>query len=443
MLRSLAKRLQFGVERFLPDAFIFAIFLTFIVFVAGMIVVRQTPMEMLQHWYGGFWAFLTFAMQMILILVFGFCLALAPPMQKLLRSIASFPKTPVGALTIVMITAFVLGWVNWGIGMIAGPLLAREIAKRMDIDFPILIAGAYSAWMAGIAGLSAAAALWSASPGHQWEEVIGIVPVSETIFSVMWNVALVVGIICLILVFRKMMPLKEDFKIYKPEEDTPEPAEKEEKSGGNKTAAERLESAGWINLVLCIMGFVVIIHWFVTQGFNLTLDIIIFILLFAGLALHKTPISYVRAMQRSISGSAGIALQFPFYAGIQGMMFSSGLAMVIVDGLVSISTAATLPFLTYVASAVINIFVPSAGGQWLVQGGIISESMLAMGLSPASGINAYTFGDLVTNLLQPFWALPVLGIAGLKIRDIWGYCIIGFFVLFIIWGGSVAFLMGV
>ncbi len=438
MLRSITKRLQIGVEKYLPDAFIFAIFLTFIVFVAGMIVVKQTPLQMLTHWYGGFWVFLQFSMQMILILVFGFCLAISSPMQKLLKSIAAVPKTPASALTITIVISFALGWINWGIGMIAGPLLAREISKRMEVDFPVLIAGAYSGWIAGIAGLSAAAALWSATPGHMFADKMGIIPVSETIFSVMWMAAIFLGLLALVWAFIKMMPLKEDFKLVKIKEQEVETAVSAE-----VTFANKLENSSWINLILCIMGFVVIANWFITNGFNLTLDIIIFILLFTGLALHKTPISYVKAMQSSVVGASGIALQFPFYAGIQGMMFGSGLALVIVNSIVAVSNASTLPLLTYISAAVVNIFVPSAGGQWMVQGGIIVDSMLAMNLPAAYGVNAYTFGDVVTNLIQPFWALPALGIAGLKIRDIWGYCAVACFILFVVWGACIYFLMGI
>jgi len=422
MLKRLAKRMRVGVDRFLPDAFIFVIILTLIVLVVGMIVTKTGILDMLMAWYGGFSTFLSFSMQMCAIMVLGYGMAQSKPVKSLLMWVTNFGRTPRSALITLMLTVFVLSWVNWGVGMIAGPILAYAFTRKMKIDYPILIAASYTAWQGGMAGLSAAAALMSATPGHAFEDILGVVPVSETIFSPFWNLVIIGGIAIMTFLFVKMMPDETDMILYvaPQEEEAPVEAEPE------KTIAWRLEHSQILKWVFVLMMAAVVVNFFVKNGFNLTTDIIIFILIFAGLLLHKSPIDFVSAVYDGVKGCAGIILQFPFYGGLQGMLVGSGLSTVIVEAIGAISTQQTLPLFTYWMAGIVNVFVPSAGGQWAVQGGIIGQSVVNMGLPAAYAINSFTFGDISTNLIQPFWALPALSIAGLKIKDIWGYCAIAF-----------------
>jgi len=421
MLKRLAKKMRVGVDRYLPDAFIFVIVLTLIVLIAGMIVTGTGIIDMLMAWYGGFSTFLAFSMQMCAIMVLGYGLAQSGPVQKLLMWVTNFGKTPRSALITLMITVFVLSWLNWGVGMIAGPILAYAFTRKIRIDYPILIAASYTAWQGGMAGLSAAAALMSASPGHAFESILGVVPLSETVFSPFWNLVIIGGIIIMTFLFVKMMPDDKDMILYVMPEEAKAPAKEVE-----KTPAWKMEHSWIFKWILVIMMGVVVVTYFIRNGANITTDIIIFALMFVGLLLHKTPIDFVVSVYDGVKGCAGIILQFPFYGGLQGMLVGSGLSTVIVDAICSFSTQRTLPLFTYWMAGIINIFVPSAGGQWAVQGGIIGQSMVNMGLPSAYAINAFTFGDISTNLIQPFWALPALSIAGLKIKDIWGYCAIAF-----------------
>lgn len=421
MLKKTAKKMRVGVDRFLPDAFIFVIILTLIVLIAGLIVTGTDIMTMLMSWYGGFSTFLAFSMQMCAIMVLGYGLAQTAAVKKLLSWVTTFGKTPKSALITLMLTVFVLSWLNWGIGMIAGPILAYAFTRKMKIDYPILIAASYTAWQGGMAGLSAAAALMSATPGHAFEASLGIIPVSETIFSPFWNLVIIGGIAIMTFLFVCMMPDEADMILY-----VSPAVEETVKAEPEKTTAYRMEHSQILKWVFVAMMGAVVVYYFVTKGASITTDIIIFTLMFLGLLLHKSPIEFVNSVYEGVKGCAGIILQFPFYGGLQGMLVGSGLSTIIVDTICSISTQRTLPLFTYWMAAIINIFVPSAGGQWAVQGGIIGQSVINMGLPAAYAVNSFTFGDISTNLIQPFWALPALSIAGLKIKDIWGYCAIAF-----------------
>jgi short-chain fatty acids transporter len=182
-----------------------------------------------------------------------------------------------------------------------------------------------------------------------------------------------------------------------------------------------------------VAGVIFLVYYFATGGFNLTLNIVNFIFLILGIIFHGTPISYVRAITNAARGAAGIILQFPFYAGIMAMMTAKSavtglsLAAVISNWFVAISTEVTFPLFTFLSAGIVNIFVPSGGGQWAVQGPIMMPAGAALGVDPAVTGMAIAWGDAWTNMIQPFWALPALGIAGLSARDIMGYCLITLF----------------
>lgn len=192
-----------------------------------------------------------------------------------------------------------------------------------------------------------------------------------------------------------------------------------------------------MSALIGLIGLVYIFMYFKDNGFALDLNIVNMIFLIAGIWLHGTPLNYVRAINEAVKGAGGIILQFPFYAGIMGMMTGEGaaeisLAGAISQGFVSISTETTFPLYTFLSAGVVNLFVPSGGGQWAVQAPIMMPAGDALGVSPAVTAMAIAWGDAWTNMIQPFWALPALGIAGLGARDIMGYCVITLFVTAIV-----------
>lgn len=420
------------VQRFLPDAFIFCIILTIVVFVAAMPVAGMTPLQVAVAWGGGAWSLLAFSMQMALVLVLGTAFASAPIIKKILSSIAGLAKSPVQGIALVTIVSMICCWLNWGFGLVVGALLSKEIAKKVQgIDYRLLIASAYSGFVVWHAGSSGSIPLQIATASETVAtQTAGVIteaiPTSQTIFSG-WNL-----IICLVIVVVvtfvnvKMHPEGSNVVTIDPKL----LVEEEKKELGKATTpAEALERSPILSIIIVILGVAYLVNYFVTKGFNLSLDIVNLIFLMLGILFHKTPINYVNAITDAVKGAGGIILQFPFYAGIMGIMTAKldggiSLAGALSEFFVNISTTRTFPVWSFLAAGVVNFFVPSGGGQWAVQAPIMMPAGQALGVSPAITAMAIAWGDAWTNMLQPFWALPALGIAGLGARDIMGYCAI-------------------
>lgn len=427
------------VQRFLPDAFVFCIILTIVVFIAAMPVAGMNPIDVANAWGSGVWGLLAFSMQMALVLVLGSALANAPAIKRIIVKLAGVPKKPAGAVAFVTIISAICCFINWGFGLIIGALLAKEVAKKIKgLDYRLIIAAAYSGfviWHSGISGsipLGMTALDVDGTVANTGGAVTEVVPTSQTIFSA-WNLIMVVAVVVVVaIVNAKMHPDAKDVVSIDPKllEDAPEAVETKAKK--DRTPAEKLENSMILSYIVVVIGAVYLIYYFVNAGSilnALSLNIVNLIFLILGIAFHKTPIGYVKAIMESAESAGGIILQFPFYAGIQGMMVTAGsngvsLASAISNGFVSISTPRTFPVLCYLAAGIVNFFVPSGGGQWAVQGPIMMPAGLKLGVTPAVTAMGIAWGDAWTNMLQPFWALPALGIAGLGARDIMGYCAI-------------------
>jgi short-chain fatty acids transporter len=189
------------------------------------------------------------------------------------------------------------------------------------------------------------------------------------------------------------------------------------------TPADRLENSKFISLLIGVLGLVFLFYYFATNGFKLNLDIVNFLFLFLGILLHGTPKQFLDAVMNAVKGASGIIIQFPFYAGLMGLMTTSGLAAVISDWFIAISNEFTFPMLAFLSAGIVNFFVPSGGGQWAVQGPIMLDAATQLGASLPKTAMAVAWGDAWTNMIQPFWALPALAIAGLKAKDIMGYLV--------------------
>ena len=423
MVRSLGKFFSKVARKYLPDAFIFAVILAIIVFVLGMVVEGASFIEMTTYFGGGMWGFLAFSMQMVLILVTGSALATSKPVHKILKSIAAAAKTPAQAIVLVTIVMIVGCWLNWGFGLIISALLAKELAKNIkNIHYPLLVASAYSGFVVWHAGFSGSIPLKVAGADPIMKQFAdgAIVPTSQTIFS--WqNLLLVAVFLVTIPIINMLMTPKKKEEILEVnpalfDDEDEEPL----KSRKEMTPAERIENSWVLSMIIGAIGVIYIVFYFIKGG-SLGLNIVNFIFLILGIILHKTPIRYVHAVGDAIKSCGGIVLQFPFYAGIMGMMINSGLAATFSQGFVNISNQTTFPFFTYLSAGIVNFFVPSGGGQWAVQGPIMMPAAKAIGTSYSTTAMAIAWGDAWTNLVQPFWALPLLAVAKLNIRDIMGY----------------------
>ena len=431
MLHAMSRFFVTLVQKYLPDAYLFAIILTFISFIGALALTGKGFMAIITMWGNGLWGILAFAMQMILILVTGHALASSKPVKKFLTALASIPSNGGQAAMMNCFAVGVASFFNWGFGLVVGALLARELAKKVkNMDYALVVAAGYSGFVIWHGGISGSIPLAVASKGHLVEKLTGIIPTTATIFS-SWNLIITwTIIITLPILFKLMTPSDSEVKVVDPAL-LVEP--EEEKPPVNHTLATWLENSVAINMLFGLMGVLYLGDYFFKNGFgNLSLNIVIMVFFIAGVILHMTPINYVRAVDQAIKGAGGIALQFPLYGGIQGIMVSSGLAGIIANWFISFSTAYTFPLFTFFAGGVINMFVPSGGGQWIVQGPINIPAGIALGVDPAKVVMGIAYGDQWTNMIQPFWALPLLGIAKLGVRDIMGYCC-----MTLIWSGII------
>lgn len=421
------------VEKLLPDAFIFCIILTIATFIFSMIATGQSAMALVQHWGNGVWGLLAFSMQMALVLVLGNAFAISKPVKKILVSLGSIPKTPTQAIMMVSFVSAIACWINWGFGLIVGALLAKEIAKRVrGVDYRLLIAAAYSGFVVWHNGISGSIPLQVASDLKQLTtysngKITELIPVTRTLFSLQNLIPVFIIIFTLPLINRFMHPDPEDVVEVDPAVFANDKIDDIEKKP--ETIAEKIENFSGLSYIIVILGFAYLIWHFSKNGFDLNLNIVNLIFLTLGILFHRTPINYVKAIEEAVKGAGGIILQFPFYAGIMGLMTGVNsndisLAHVISNWFVSISTAKTFPVFSFWAAGIVNFFVPSGGGQWAVQGPIMMPASVDLGVDPAKTAIAISWGDAWTNMIQPFWALPALGLAGLGARDIMGYCLI-------------------
>lgn len=405
------------VQRWLPSAFVLALMLTGIVFVLGIGVAGQGPGAMVDFWGDGFSKLFRFGMQMVLVLLTGFILAMTPPVQKALAGLTGMASTPKQAIVITIVTSFVCYYLNWGFGMVAGAILAREVGRRVEVHFPLIVAAAYGGEL--VRGPSSSIPLVIATPDHFLEAQIGIVPVSETLYA-WWNILLTVGLLALLVLF--FLAQKQPAKIERLE--APDEAEEEVPSDAPLTPSDRIERSRIPTTGLGLLAAAYIVMQMVDGSFAVTLNTVILIFLALGLLLHKSSETYLHAAEKAVGAARGIIVQFPLYAGIAGMMTGSGLVTMFSDAIISVATPHTFPILTFLSAGAVNFFIPSGGGQWAIQGPIMMEAAAALGANPAHTIMAFTWGDGWTNQIQPFWALPLLGVAGLSARDIMGYLVI-------------------
>ena len=430
-------------ERITPDPYLFAVVLTIITGVlAAFFAPKGSIPQILNGWYSGLFGILTFAFQMVLILVTGYALSNSRPIRRVLDWLASRPKTPRAAVVLLIIVVMVTSFINWGCGLVVAGLLAREIAKRIRIDFGWLVAGAYSGWIIWASGFSSSIALSQATPGSSLnlvQKLTGqVLPLGDMIFAP-FNLVPVIAVLILIpLLYCAIMPADQDTVAADPErlkaDDTPV------RHDPPRTFADHLEHAWILTLILVAAGAGALFLSWSKTGISLDLNSVIFLFFLAGLLLHWTPINYVRAVNQAARVTGPLILQYPLYGGIMGIMTTTGLADVIAKAFVSFSDAHTLPFWNYIASLIISLFIPSGGGHWAVQGPFTVPAAAQLHASQAATAMGVAMGEQVANMIQPFWALPVLAIAGISLRRVMGFTVMSFFVGLVVFGFALWFL---
>ncbi|MGN6578069.1 MAG: short-chain fatty acid transporter [Nocardioides sp.] len=437
MLRALSRPLVGLVERWLPTALVFAVVLTGIVALLALGLTDSGPVDIVRGWGDGLIGLLAFMTQISLVLLFGYVLASTRQVRRLLVKAASLPKTPVQAYAEVTFAAAVASLLSWGLGLMVGVLLAQELARQgrergIRLHFPLLVACGYAGYVVWHMGYSGSGPLAAATPDSFVEKQIGrTIPVSETIFA-SWNViAVVVTVVLVVAAMASLRPRPEDRIVELPEEldatETPAPAVSRQ-GVATRTPAEKVDGSRVITTALGIALVAYLVVYFAQEGFALTLDIVNWTFLALILLLVRSPDELGALVAEAARNVGDILLQFPLYAGILGIMTTSGLIVVFSDFFVSVSTSSTLGLWAFLSGGLVNMFIPSGGGQFAVQAPVFLEAAQQLNVQPEVVIMGIAYGDQWTNMIQPFWALPVLAVAGLGIRDILGYTTIALLV---------------
>lgn len=445
-LARVALALTDWTERWVPDAFVFALLATLLVVIAGVALTPSSLPQVVDAWGHGLWELIPFTMQMALVIITGHVLATSQPVGQVIRKVASWPTTPRGAVALVTFFAMASSWFNWGFSLIFSAVLAREIARRVvGVDYRALAAASFlglgSIWAQGLSG---SAALQMASPGAlqpQIREIVarnglvpgGIIPFSHTIFlwqsllSVVIEIAVVTTVMWLVTPPAGRGKTAQDLGIALGEAEIARPA-----ALASPTPGQWLEHSPILNWLIVLLGGTYLVRYFMQAGeplnaINLNTVNLTFLLL--GFLLHKTPTRLMHAVQGATPAVWGVILQFPFYAGIAGIITSTHLSQQVAHVFVSFSTRQTFPALVAIYSAVLGIFVPSGGSKWVVEAPYVMAAAHELKVHLGWVVGSYDLGEALANLVQPFWMLPILGLFQLRARDVMGFTFVVFLVL--------------
>nr|WP_321237380.1 TIGR00366 family protein [uncultured Psychroserpens sp.] len=455
MLTKLGEKFTDLFQKYMPSAFVFAILLTIIAALGAFLFMDASPLKIVSSWYDGFFDLLSFGMQIVLIIITGFSIALSPTINRGIDKLAVYIKTPKQVYFFVIFIGSLLSLVSFG-WIVITCVLARELAMRVKgVNYPFLIACAYFSFGGWVSGLSSSIPLllntennFLIEAGILSSKISTSFTLGSTLNIVMIILFVIVGPVLFLLFIPKNTKGKELKDLLKSNNHPKEDSIKDEAESFKlpiKAVSDTLNNTFVLPLIISIMGFVYIVYHFYKNGFDLNFNIMIFIFLMIGLFLHKTPMRFSIAMKRASSNISGILFQYPFYAGIMGIMLYTGIGEKLAEGLVSVMTIDTYPFYAYLTGGVVNFAIPSAGGEFAVVGPSIIEAVKAIGIGlPPEQVTAMVsraslsvaYGESLSNMLQPFFillVLPVMG-AGVKLqsRDIMGYLVLPFILFFIL-----------
>ena len=428
MIATIGARLDRLFRRVTPDPFILAIVLTVVVMALGWAHAGGSPVDVIDAWQGprGFWSLLGFAMQMCLVLVTGHALAMSPPVRRVVDALARVPKS--GAAAAALVAAFSVGasLLNWGLCLVGGALLAKAVGRTLaergvPVHYPLLAAAGYAGMMTWHGGFSGSAPLKVTTRsdlvellGPELAATVDVIPTTDTLLGGMNLVASLGAWVWVPVLVYFMHPKGDGVRGY----DEVDPPASEVRAPPTRTIQDSPLVTALLAGPLCVA-----VGLYLQRNGLRRLDpnAINLILLTAGLILSGSPRRYVAAVTEAARGCAGIILQFPLYAGIMGVMAGTGLATSLAERAASSTSPDLYLVLTFLGAGLVNFFVPSGGGQWAVQGPVAIQAADALGLPLSSAVMAVAYGDQWTNMLQPFWALPLLGITGVRAGAILGY----------------------
>ncbi|HKV73825.1 MAG TPA: TIGR00366 family protein [Gemmatimonadales bacterium] len=440
-LAGAAIRLTSFSEKYVPDAFIFALLATGLAVLGGLTIGGANLGKVVQSWGDGFWGLIPFTMQMALVIITGTVVATAAPVARAIDALASIPTSNRGAVVFVAVMGMSASWLNWGFGVVFAAVLVRAVARKVPgVDYRTLAAtammGTGSIWAQGLSG---SAALQMATPGMLQPAIRqivetgggpgattvagGIIPLTATIFLPESLLAVAIEMLVVALALWFLCPTGDAVRTAADLGVVPGGAFMNEAPSRAHTPGEWFEHQHWLNwlVVLLAGGYLVKLMLAAPSvAAAVTLNALNLAFLTIGMLLHGTPARFIRAFKDATPHVYGVILQFPFYAGIAAIIVDTGLNARIGALFTGAANHLTFPALVAAYSAVLGVFVPSGGSKWVIEAPYVIQSAHALKVHLGWTVVAYDLGEALANLIQPFWMLPVLGMLGLKARDIIG-----------------------
>ena len=443
-LDALAKPFVGLVAKFYPDAFIFVIVLSILTFIFALVFTDTNAINAVTAWGNGLPKLFTFTAQISIIMITAHALAHTEPVENVLNKIGLTPNSSIQAYALVTFISGLASLFAWSFGLIVGGIISKFVAigcrqKKIRVHYPLLVASAYSGYVIWHMGYSSSAALFVSSENHILKDKIGVIPVTDTIFT-SFNITIAILTLFVITVINPLMRpttknqiAEVDTNIFK--NSTIKIIQKKK-----LTFAQKVENNKFLSFFFGAVLLFFILFTFVKKGFFLDLNFVSWTFLCLGLLLCNSPLHYVKLVNNAAPTVGPIILQYPFYAGIMGIMSDTGLIQVLANNIVEFSSSGLLGFYSFLSAGLVNMFIPSGGGQWAVQGPVMIEAAQKLGVEPYVVVLGVAYGDQWTNMIQPFWTIPLLAIAGLHMRQIMGYTFVIFIFTGIIYGTALIYL---
>ena len=443
-LDALAKPFVSLVGKFYPDAFIFVIVLSILTFIFALVFTEANAINAITAWGNGLPKLFTFTAQISIIMITAHALAHTEPVEKLLNKIGLTPNSSIQAYALVTFISGLASLFAWSFGLIVGGIISKFVAigckqKKIKVHYPLLVASAYSGYVIWHMGYSSSAALFVSSENHMLKEKIGIIPVTDTIFT-SFNITIAIFTLLVITVINPLMRPTTKNEISEVDTDIFKNSSIKKTTKKKLTFAQKIENNRILSLFFGAVLLFFILFTFSRKGFFLDLNFVSWTFLCLGLLLCNSPLHYVKLVNNAAPTVGPIILQYPFYAGIMGIMGDTGLIQVLANNIVEFSSSSLLGFYSFLSAGLVNMFIPSGGGQWAVQGPVMIEAAQKLGVEPYVVVLGVAYGDQWTNMIQPFWTIPLLAIAGLHMRQIMGYTFVIFIFTGIIYGTALIYL---
>lgn len=426
MLEKLSGWIVKVVDRYLPDPFVFAIIMTFVAALLALLLTDASPELVLTSWGNGLSMLLSFIAQMALMLLFAYAMSKLEPIPTLLNKIAALPNAPWVAYCSATLFTGLVSYFSWPLGLILGALFARALGisarnKGLKLHYPLVVAAAFAGFIVWHMGYSASAPLFVATEGNAMQEQMGgVIPVIDTIFAG-WNIAIAIITLLMVAITSALLHPKNSDDIVECQQATYDSGDLEVQRSDQGGLADWVEHS---RLPVFCMGLLIcayLMHWFVSKGLVIDLNIVNWSFLAIGLLLAKSSAQYAKAFYSGARTAAPVMLQYPFYGGIMGIMLGTGIIASIVPVFTRIATEHTLPVIAFFLGGLINFFIPSGGAQWAVQGPAFVEAAQELGTELPLVVMGIAYGDQWTNIIHPFTVIIFVIITELKARQIIAY----------------------